>query len=78
MRDAALYLESLGVSAIDINMGCPVRKVVKTGAAPQRELPKTQALVRGMVEALNIPVTAKMRLGWDDDNITAPDLARFG
>jgi len=78
MRDAALYLESLGVSAIDINMGCPVRKVVKTGggSAMMTELPKTQALVRGMVDALNIPVTAKMRLGWDDDNITAPDLAR--
>ena len=78
MRDAALYLESLGVSAIDINMGCPVRKVVKTGggSAMMTELPKTQALVRGMVDALNIPVTAKMRLGWDDANITAPDLAR--
>jgi tRNA-dihydrouridine synthase B len=78
MCDAALYLESLGVSAIDINMGCPVRKVVKTGggSAMMTELPKTQALVRGMVEALNIPITAKMRLGWDDDNITAPDLAR--
>jgi nifR3 family TIM-barrel protein len=77
MRDAALYLESLGSSAIDINMGCPVRKVVKTGggSAMMTELAKTQKLVRGMVDALNIPVTAKMRLGWDDDNLTAPDLA---
>ena len=77
MRDAALYLESLGISAIDINMGCPVRKVVKTGggSAMMTELTKTQALVRGMVESLKIPVTAKMRLGWDDDNLTAPDLA---
>ncbi len=77
MRDAALYLESRGISAIDINMGCPVRKVVKTGAgsAMMTELTKTQALVRGMVESLKIPVTAKMRLGWDDDNLTAPDLA---
>ncbi len=78
MRDAALYLESLGVSAIDINMGCPVRKVVKTGggSAMMTELDKTQKLVRGMVDALKIPVTAKMRLGWDDNNLTAPDLAR--
>ena len=78
MRDAALYLESLGVSAIDINMGCPVRKVVKTGggSAMMTELGKTQKLVRGMVDALKIPVTAKMRLGWDDNNLTAPDLAR--
>jgi nifR3 family TIM-barrel protein len=78
MRDAALYLESIGISAIDINMGCPVRKVVKTGggSAMMTELGKTQKLVRGMVEALKIPVTAKMRLGWDDNNLTAPDLAR--
>jgi len=78
MRDAALYLESIGISAIDINMGCPVRKVVKTGggSAMMTELDKTQKLVRGMVNALKIPVSAKMRLGWDDDNITAPDLAR--
>ena len=78
MRDAAIYLESIGISAIDINMGCPVRKVVKTGggSAMMTELSKTQALVRGMVDALKIPVTAKMRLGWDDDNLTAPDLAR--
>ena len=78
MRDAALYLESVGISAIDINMGCPVRKVVKTGggSAMMTERDKTQKLVRGMVEALKIPVTAKMRLGWDEDNITAPDLAR--
>ena len=78
MRDAALYLESTGISAIDINMGCPVRKVVKTGggSAMMTELGKTQKLVRSMVDALKIPITAKMRLGWDDDNITAPDLAR--
>ena len=78
MRDAALYLESIGISAIDINMGCPVRKVVKTGggSAMMTELDKTQKLVRGMVDALKIPVTAKMRLGWDEDNITAPTLAR--
>ena len=78
MRDAALYLESIGISAIDINMGCPVRKVVKTGggSAMMTELDKTQNLVRGIVNALKIPVTAKMRLGWDDDHITAPDLAR--
>ena len=78
MRDAALMLESLGIAAIDINMGCPVRKVcnVGGGSAMMTELDKTAALVRGMVNAVKIPVTAKMRLGWDDDNLTAPDLAR--
>lgn len=78
MRDAAQTLESLGVHSIDINMGCPVRKVCKVGggSAMMMELDKTAALVRGMVDAVKIPVTAKMRLGWDDQNLTAPDLAR--
>ena len=78
MRDAALYLESIGVASVDINMGCPVRKVCKVGggSAMMTELDKTSALVSGMVNAVKIPITAKMRLGWDDDNLTAPDLAR--
>jgi nifR3 family TIM-barrel protein len=77
MRDAAIYLESLGVDSVDINMGCPVRKVCRVGggSAMMTESDKTAKLVKGMVEAVNIPVTAKMRLGWDNDNITAPDLA---
>jgi nifR3 family TIM-barrel protein len=78
MRDAAIILENLGVASIDINMGCPVKKVVKVGggSAMMTELDKTSALVKKMVEAVKIPVTAKMRLGWDDENLTAPDLAR--
>jgi nifR3 family TIM-barrel protein len=78
MRDAALVVEAHGAQSIDINMGCPVRKVVKVGggSAMMTELDKTAALVQGMVNAVKIPVTAKMRLGWDDQNITAPDLAR--
>jgi nifR3 family TIM-barrel protein len=78
MRDAAVILENLGVHSIDINMGCPVKKVCKVGggSAMMTELDKTAALVKGMVNAVKIPVTAKMRLGWDDDNLTAPDLAR--
>lgn len=78
MRDAAAVVESLGVASVDINMGCPVRKVVGIGggSAMMTELKKTQALVRGMIEAVRIPITAKMRLGWDEHNLTAPDLAR--
>src|SRR6476469_1993866 len=78
MRDAAAYRESIGISSVDINMGCPVRKVCRVGggSAMMTELDKTAALVKGMVDAVKIPVTAKMRLGWDDQNITAPDLAR--
>ena len=78
MRDAAIECERMGVQSVDINMGCPVKKVVKIGggSAMMTELDKTASLVRGMVNAVKIPVTAKMRLGWDDDNLTAPDLAR--
>jgi nifR3 family TIM-barrel protein len=78
MRDAAVLCEDLGVQAVDINMGCPVRKVTKIGggSAMMTELGKTSDLVRQMVGAIKIPVTAKMRLGWDAENITAPDLAR--
>jgi tRNA-dihydrouridine synthase B len=78
MRDAAQIVQSLGVHSVDINMGCPVKKVCKVGggSAMMTELDKTAALVKGMVNAVKIPITAKMRLGWDDDNLTAPDLAR--
>ena len=78
MRDAAVYLESLGGASVDINIGCPVRKVCRVGggSAMMTEMDKTASLVKGMVDAVKIPVTAKMRLGWDDQNLTAPDLAR--
>src|SRR5256714_7793944 len=78
MRDATAYLESIGISSVDINMGCPVRKVCRVGggSAMMTELDQTSAVVKRMVEAVKIPVTAKMRLGWDDENITAPNLAR--
>ena len=76
MRDAALMVQERGAQSVDINMGCPVKKVTKTGSGSSmmKDLGATQALVKGMVDALDIPVTAKMRLGWDDQNITAPDL----
>lgn len=78
MRDAAQLLESMGVASLDVNMGCPVRKVCRVGggSAMMTETGRTAALVRGMADAVKIPVTAKMRLGWDDENLTAPDLAR--
>ncbi len=78
MREAAVLCQELGVQGIDINMGCPVRKVTRIGggSAMMTELDKTARLVRGMVDAVRIPVTAKMRLGWDEENFTAPDLVR--
>ena len=78
MRDAAVMCQELGAQSVDINMGCPVKKVTKIGggSAMMTELDKTAALVRGMIDAVKIPITAKMRLGWDEENLTAPDLAR--
>src|SRR5260221_3836827 len=62
MRDAAVCLEALGISAVDINMGCPVRKVCRVGggSAMMTELDKTARLVRGMVEAGKISLTPQM------------------
>jgi nifR3 family TIM-barrel protein len=78
MRDAAALLESLGVSSVDINMGCPVRKICRNGGGSSMmgDHEKAARLVSIMVSAVKIPVTCKMRLGWDDENLTAPDLAR--
>ena len=75
MRDASIILEEKGIDSIDVNMGCPVPKVTKTGggASMMNELPKTQDLIRSMVDSVKMPITAKMRLGWDDQNLTAPD-----
>ncbi|MBL4576763.1 MAG: tRNA dihydrouridine synthase DusB [Opitutaceae bacterium] len=78
MRDAALMLEEMGIDSIDINMGCPVDKVTRTGSGStmMREIGETGKLVATIVDAVKIPVTAKMRLGWDSENLTASDLAR--
>lgn len=77
MVEASKMLEDLGVDSIDINMGCPVRKVVKIGggSAMMTQCSQTAALVKQMVQAVKVPITCKMRLGWDEENLTAPDLA---
>jgi tRNA-dihydrouridine synthase B len=78
MRDAARWLEEYGVSSVDINMGCPVHKVVRGGggSAMMCDAVNTVELVRTIVEAVRLPVTVKMRLGWDDSSLTAPFFAR--
>ncbi len=78
MSEAARWLEDYGAHVIDINMGCPVHKVVKGGggSALMCNAVSTVTLVRSVVEAVRIPVTVKMRLGWDDNNLTAPSFAR--
>ncbi|MBY0233331.1 MAG: tRNA dihydrouridine synthase DusB [Gemmataceae bacterium] len=78
MAEAARWLEGYGVQSIDINMGCPVNKVTRGGggSALMCRAGSTVDLVRTVVEAVKIPVTVKMRLGWDDTQITAPAFAR--
>lgn len=77
--EAAKVLEARGADSVDINMGCPVRKVVKTGGGSALMCDTTGAtvaLVQAVVDAVRIPVTVKMRLGWDDAQLSAPFFAR--
>jgi nifR3 family TIM-barrel protein len=78
MREAAQWLETYGISGVDINMGCPVHKVVRGGggSAMMCDPAKTIDLVREVVSAVRIPVSVKMRLGWDDAGWSAPFFAR--
>jgi nifR3 family TIM-barrel protein len=78
MEQAARWVEANGATVVDINMGCPVRKVVRSGggSALLCQLDRAVELVGAVVRAVSIPVTVKMRLGWDDESLTAPDLAR--
>lgn len=79
MAEAARVIEAQGADIIDINMGCPVPKVVKNneGAALLRDLPLAAKIIAAVVAAVNIPVTVKCRLGWDDANFVAPELAKI-
>ena len=78
MEQAARWVEAQGVPAVDINMGCPVRKVVKGGggSALMCQMDRAVDLVGAVVASVKVPVTVKMRLGWDDESLTAPELAR--
>ena len=78
MEQAARWVEGQGVPAVNINMGCPVRKVVKGGggSALMCQMDRAVDLVGAVVASVRIPVTVKMRLGWDDESLTAPALAR--
>lgn len=79
-RAAALVVERAGASILDVNMGCPVRKILGAGAgvALMRDPDRAEAIVRAILAAVGdrVPVTVKMRAGWDDESITAPELAR--
>lgn len=78
MGEAARICADVGAEIIDINMGCPAKKVVHgySGSALMRDLDLASALIAATVRAVNIPVTLKMRTGWDETNRNAPELAR--
>ncbi|MEM9732623.1 MAG: tRNA dihydrouridine synthase DusB [Pseudomonadota bacterium] len=77
MAEATKLAEGAGASIIDINMGCPAKKVVNgySGSALMRDLDHAMTLVEAVMNTTDLPVTLKMRLGWDDDTINAPELA---
>ncbi|MFC7497785.1 tRNA dihydrouridine synthase DusB [Enterovirga sp. GCM10030262] len=79
MAEAAKLNEDRGAAIIDINMGCPVKKVVNgdAGSALMRDLPLAASIIEATVAAVKVPVTLKMRMGWDHASLNAPELARI-
>ncbi|WFL77087.1 tRNA dihydrouridine synthase DusB [Altererythrobacter arenosus] len=79
MAEAAKLQKGNGAAIIDINFGCPVRKVVGqlAGSALMREVPLATRLMEATVKAVDVPVTVKMRMGWDHASLNAPELARI-
>ena len=78
MAEGARIAERLGANAIDINMGCPAKEVTGklSGSALMRDLDHAVSLIEAVIAAVRVPVTLKMRLGWDDNTRNAPELAR--
>ena len=79
MGEAAKLAEDKGAAIVDINMGCPVRKVTNgdAGSALMRDLKLAAGIVEAVVKAVKAPVTLKMRMGWCHDSLNAPELARI-
>ena len=77
MAEAARIAADRGAAVVDINMGCPVKKVVRKmcGSALMRDEAHAARILRAVVAAVDLPVTLKMRMGWDDENLNAPRLA---
>lgn len=82
MAEAARYVEAQGARVIDINMGCPAKRVTAAGgngacgSALMKEPELALALIEAVVDAVSVPVTLKTRLGWDDDSLNAPQIAK--
>lgn len=79
MIEAAKLNEDLGADLIDINFGCPVKKVVKgfAGSAVMKDEKLAREIIKAVVNAVKIPITVKMRMGWDFDNLNAPTIAKI-
>src|SRR5258708_39580186 len=80
MAEGARIAEAAGAEIIDINMGCPARHVTggQSGSALMRDLDYALKLIEATISAVKVPVTLKMRLGWEDRSLNAPELARPG
>ncbi len=78
MAEAARIVESIGADIVDVNMGCPVPKIAKhnAGCSLMREPEHAQEVVGAMAKAVRIPVTVKMRAGWNESEVNAPELAK--
>src|SRR6187455_2908312 len=78
MAEGARVAEAAGADIIDINMGCPAKHVTgkQSGSALMRDLDDALSLIDATIAAVKVPVTLKMRLGWDDRSLNAPELAR--
>src|SRR6187399_2960011 len=78
MAEAARIVESMGADIVDVNMGCPVPKIAKhnAGCSLMKEPEHAASVIAAMTRAVRIPVTVKMRAGWNDSLRNAPDLAR--
>ena len=78
MAEGARIAEAAGAEIIDINMGCPARHVTggQSGSALMRDLDHALRLIEATISAVKVPVTLKMRLGWDERSLNAPELAR--
>ena len=79
MANAARMAEQMGVNLIDVNMGCPAKKVTgrASGSALMREPKRVEAICEAVVRAVSVPVTLKTRLGWDDKSLNAPEIAQI-
>src|SRR5687768_17568560 len=78
MADAARIVEGMGADVVDVNMGCPVQKIAKhnAGCSLMREPEHAASVIRAMTRAVKIPVTVKMRAGWNESSRNAPELAK--